>query len=115
MNQKLFLYIILIYVGCSSYAQQSITYDLEDSCIKSVTYYLAPDSLYSISIKLNSDCAIKFNNFTGKNIGKSLKILKNGHLMVEAVIKGEIGSGLISIHNLQNTKEVLKYIKILIE
>jgi len=115
MNQKLFLYIIFVCMGYSSNAQQLITYNLENSCINSVTYSLAPDSLYAISIKMNSDCTINFKNFTRKNIGKSLKILKNGHLIVEAVIKEEIDSGLITIQNLQDTKETLKYLKILIE
>ncbi len=102
-------------MGCISYAQQSINYDLENSCIESVTYSLAPDSLYAIFIKMNSECALKFKNFTRENIGKSLMILKNGNLIVEAVIRGEIDSGLISIDNLQDSNETLKYLKILIE
>jgi len=64
---------------------------------------------------MTPDCALEFKSFTSENIGKSLQVLKNGHLIVEAEIKGEIDSGLISIDNLQDSKEVLEYLKILIE
>ncbi len=115
MVQELILFVIFVNAGYTCYAQESINFNLENACIESVSYSLAQDSLYSVFIKLNPDCAREFKNFTRKNIGKLLKILKNEHLIVEAVVKGEIGSGLISINNLKDSNEVLQYLEILIK
>ena len=115
MNRISFVYIFFACLCYNSYAQQSINYTLKNSCIESVSYSLDSDSQYAIFIQMTPDCALEFKIFTSENIGKSLQVLKNGHLIVEAVIRGEIDSGLISIDNLQDSKEVLEYLKILIE
>ena len=112
---KLFVGLIIIFNFNYSYAQKPIKYNLNKSNIESVSYRIAPDSTYSISIKLNKKAANEFGKFTKNNIGKLLRIYKSKQIIQEAIIEGEIFSGLILINNLQDSDEVIKYIRLLLK
>jgi preprotein translocase subunit SecD len=107
---------ILFNIISITYAQDVVNYKLITSDIRSVSYIMdSPDSTFLISIKLNNEAANKFKEFTKNNIGKMLKIIKNTHVLIEAIIKGEIPNGNMSISNLKSKNEVIKVFKILIE
>lgn len=113
MNSFIMLLIFVLSLNLN-FAQEVIEYELTNSTIQSVCYKIAPDSTYSIVIKLNEEGTITFYEFTKNNIGKFLKVRKNKYLIMEAIIKAGIQSGYISIHDLKSKKEVINYLRFLI-
>jgi preprotein translocase subunit SecD len=90
-------------------------YNLTKSSIEDVTYSMIPDGTYYIIIKLNKESADEFRVITKTNIGKNLRIIKDGHIIVEAIIKGEIASGNIQRSGLKSGDEVINFIRILLK
>jgi preprotein translocase subunit SecD len=116
MKKIIFYFSLTVIIfNTSHYGQETIKYNLIKSSIETVAYYMIPDSTYSIDIKLNKESANEFKELTKNNIGKNLRILKDGHLIVEAIIKAEITSGNIQRNRLKSGDEVIKYIKILLK
>jgi preprotein translocase subunit SecD len=107
--------LIAILFNTPHYGQETIKYNLTKSSIDAVTYSMIPDSTYCIDIRLNKNSANEFKEMTKTNIGKNLRIIKDGHIIVEAIIKGEITNGNIQRNRLKSGDEVIKYIKILLK
>jgi preprotein translocase subunit SecD len=116
MKNIIFPIILIVFLfNTPHYGQETIKYNLTKSSIEHVTYSIIPDGTYVIDIKLNKESADEFKIITKSNIGKNLRIMKDGHIIVEAIIKAEITSGNIQRNRLKSGDEVIRYIKILLK
>jgi preprotein translocase subunit SecD len=106
--------LIVILFNTAHYGQETIKYNILKSDIEKVAYEVLPDSTYQISIKLNTKAVQELKKITKNNIGNNLIVVKDGNIIVEAIIKGEIDSGLI-VKQLKSGDEVIEYIKNLLK
>ena len=114
-RNKIYFVLVFLLFTHINYGQKSIKYILSKSSIQSVSFQLAPDSTYSILIRLTKEETNKFDEVTKQNVGNLLNIYYSKHNLVSAVVKGEIPNGLISINSLKTSAEVIYYVKILLE
>lgn len=106
---------LLILFFNNTFSQEIVEFKLSKTDIEGVSYKISTDSTYSIFIKLNVSGTEKLREITKNNVNFLLRIVKANHILQEAIIRGEIRTGLIALNDLMSEKEVLKFIKILLK
>jgi preprotein translocase subunit SecD len=102
--------IIAVTLFCASHninlalAVEDIFYELQKDDIQSILIYDLKNMKYSISVNLKEEAKIYFSKLTEKNIGRKLIIFYKDKILVQAIIKDKIPSGIIGIDNLENNE-----------
>ena len=103
---KILRIIFLLVLFCSiTIAQETINYSLSKEKFDTLSMESLGDSIFTVFIKLNSAATKEFSKITENNIGKRLNIIFKDSVLISAVIKGKISSGLLSVSEFTNAEE----------
>ena len=106
------LYIILLNLT-STFAEESLHYELTQSMIKRICVSEIKEGFYDVSVELNRSNRESFSKLTGSNVGKILVITISGRVLTRAMIMEKIDSGIISVGGLDSLGAVRKIEEIL--
>ena len=92
-----------------------IEYNLNNDMIEEIYISDLEKEIFSLVIELNEISANEFANLTKNNIGNYLIIKFGDIILVEAIIQGEIGSGVIVVGQWNNYHEPKKLLDVILD
>jgi preprotein translocase subunit SecD len=103
---------VLIINPTSAYAADTLQYALTHDKVKRVCVFEIKEGLYWVTVELNNPAKKVLSQLTENNIGKKMDVVISERILVSAVIKGKIDSGVISLGewNLEEATEKIKEI-----
>lgn len=108
------LTVFLLLYGSVLWANGTLQYSISKEKFEDAWVVDTKDGFYSVVIKLKEPYKEEFAKLTAINIGKRLQILFEGQILVEAIIKDEIDSGIISDSGWKSEEDALKFIDTLL-
>lgn len=104
---------ILLFNLVPAYAEETLQYELTHDKIKRVCVYEIKEGLYQVTLELNKPDKEALSQLTENNIGKKLEVVLSGRILMSAVIKGKIDSGVISFSESNSEEAARKIVEIL--
>jgi len=106
---------VIFFVGiiCIYASDNTLRFELTKDKIEKIWIYKISEGNYEIVVKLNKTNKEIFYELTAKNVGKRLTITFKDHILVSAIIKGEIDSGIISLGVWKSLKEAERMVEFL--
>ena len=106
----LILFAVAAFFG-NAYANDGLDYILTVDKIKNVSVGKGRNGQYNVSVTLAKPYREDFKVLTEDNVGKKLRIIHRGKILVQAIIQSKIDSGIIGFGDSYTAEEAGEYVK----
>ena len=106
--------LFLLYSLLPALANETIQYELTKENVKSAMVLEIPKGVFSVEVELTAIEREKFLQLTKNNVEKRLQIIFSEQVVLSAIIKGKIDSGIIRIGKWSSEEQAMAFIKTLL-